>query len=64
MTSNLGRKAVHIASMQNTPAASAAAAIRRASSAVAPSGFSTSVCLPAPNESSATGRCALCGVAT
>ncbi len=64
MTSYLGRKSVHIASMQKTPARRAASWIRCASAAVSPTGFSTSTCLPASIASSACGRWKLCGVAT
>ena len=59
-----GRKRVHIASMQYTPASLAAAAIWAASAAVGAMGFSTSTCLPAPIASRACSRCSLCGLAT
>lgn len=42
-----GRKRVHIASMQNTPALRAASTTVRASTAFIVNGFSTSTCLPA-----------------
>ncbi len=58
------RKSVHMASMQKTPAAEAAAEISCASAAFRPEGFSTSTCLPASIARSAPARCRWCGVAT
>jgi hypothetical protein len=53
-----------MASMANTPAASAAVTMLRACAAVVASGFSTSTCLPAAMASSASRACSLCGAAT
>ncbi len=59
-----GRKRVHIASMQKTPAARAAPATSAASSPLIVNGFSTSTCLPAAIAASAFCACSGCGVAT
>ena len=59
-----GRKRVHIASMQNTPAARAAATTAAASAASIVNGFSTSTCLPAAIAARAFSACSGCGVAT
>jgi hypothetical protein len=59
-----GRKRVHIASMQNTPAARAASTTATASSAFMVNAFSTSTCLPAAMAASAFCACIGCGVAT
>jgi hypothetical protein len=63
-TSNLGRKKVHSASMQNRSRAAASRAMSAAWAALRASGFSTRVCLPASNASLAQGWWAGCGVAT
>ena len=52
-----GRKSVHIASMQKTPAAAAADEITCASVASRANGFSTSTCLPPSMARSALSRC-------
>ena len=62
--SDCGRYRVHIASIANTPAARAAAAISAPSAAEMANGFSTSTCLPAAIACSATSLCAECGVPT
>ena len=64
MMSDCGRYRVHIASMTNTPAARAAAAISTPSASDMANGFSTRTCLPAAIACSATSRCAECGVPT